>query len=139
MSDDGIGPFDNDDSVDFLAEVIDGGDLSLLREVFDHVLTSTEYVEAADARQAIAAAEIVAAALGQSTPYGQAQTRLTRWLAQVRPDVESDLIAQAALTLARILAPNSALREIWEASDSFADWQAGVAELREQLLGELPG
>ncbi len=69
----GTGSFDNDDAADLLTEVTGDGDLSLVREVFDNVPTSTEYVEAPDASQAIAAAEIVAAALGRVTPaaYGQ--------------------------------------------------------------------
>lgn len=132
----GIGSFDNADAADFLAEVTDGGDLSPVREVFDNVLTSTQYVEAPDARQAIAAAEIVAAALGRATPAGQAQDRLGRWLTRVRPDVEPELVAQAAAVLSRILAPNSALLEWWYESDEFAEWRANVDELRGQLYGQ---
>ncbi len=137
MANRGIGSFDNDDARDFLAEVTAGGDLSLVREVFDNVLTSTEYVEAADARQAIAAAEIVAAALGRATPAGQGQDRLGRWLAQLRPRVAPDLVAQAEAALTRILARNSELRELWEDTEEFAEWRAAVDELREQLQGPL--
>ena len=58
----GIGSFENDDAADFMIDVLDSGDLSLIREVLDNVLTSTEYVEAPDAALAIVAAEIAAAA-----------------------------------------------------------------------------
>ena len=54
----------------------DAGDLSLLREALDNVLTSTEYVEAPDACQAIVAAET-----GQT---GEAAGRL-RGQAPVKP------------------------------------------------------
>lgn len=129
----GFGSFDNDDAADFLADVVESGDLSLIREVFDNVLTSTEYVEAPDASQAIAAAEVLAAAIGRPTSAGQQEEELGEWLSRLRPSVEPALIAQARDALVRILAPNSELRELWEEADEFPDWQATVAELLQQL------
>ena len=129
----GHGSFDNDDAADFLTDVLESGDTSLLRETFDNVLTSTEYVEAPDASQAIVAAEVVAAALGRATPAALRRQALLDWVARVRPQIEASLIAQAADVLARILAPNSELRELWEESDEFDEWQAAVEELRSQL------
>ncbi len=129
----GTGSFDNDDAGDFLAEVTDSGDLALVREVLDNVLTSTEYVEAPDACQAIVAAEIVAAALGRATLAAQQQNDLSRWLASIRPKIDADLVAQAREALTRILAENSELRELWEETDDFAEWRALVSELGQQL------
>jgi hypothetical protein len=43
------------------------------------------------------------------------------------------LIARARDALARILAPNSELRELWEEAEEFPDWQATVVELLGQL------
>ncbi|RYG97568.1 MAG: DUF4259 domain-containing protein [Alphaproteobacteria bacterium] len=129
----GSGSFDNDDAGDFLSDATESGDLSLLLEVFDNVLTSTEYVEAPDATQAIVAAEIVAAALGRSTLAAQREEDLTRWLARIRPTIDGELAGKARNALARILAPNSELRELWEESEDFSDWQASVTELQQQL------
>lgn len=131
----GVGSFENDDAADFLAEVVDSGDLALLREVLDNVLTSTEYVEAPDASQAIAAAELVAAAIGRPTLAAQQQEALAAWLPQIRPDVDAVLISQAAAALARILQPNSELLELWEESEALLEWQAVVNELKLQLQG----
>ena len=131
----GFGSFDNDDAADFLSEVTDSGDVSLLREVIANVLSSTEYVEAPDASQAIVAAEVVAAALGRPTAAAQQEEKLSGWLKRVRPDVDASLVAEASDALTRILAPNSELRELWEDSDDFAEWRASVAELRQQLQG----
>ncbi|WP_440224222.1 DUF4259 domain-containing protein [Dokdonella sp. MW10] len=129
----GTGSFDNDDAGDFLADVTDSGDLALIREVLDNVLTSTEYVEAPDACQAIVAAEIVAAALGRATLAAQQQQDLSRWLASIRPKIDADLVAQAREALTMILAENSELRELWEETDDFAEWRALVNELGQQL------
>lgn len=129
----GIGSFENDDACDFLAEVMENGDLSLLREVLDNVLTSTEYVEAPDASQAIVAAEVIAAALGRPTLAAQRNEGLSNWLSRIRPSIDRELNAQARDALTRILAPNSELRELWEEGDDFPEWQAAVAELDQQL------
>ena len=129
----GIGSFENDDASDFLADATESGDLSLLLEVFDNVLTSTEYVEAPDACQAIVAAEIIAAALGRPTLAAQREDDLSRWLARIRPTVDAELAAQARDALARILATNSELRELWEETGDFSEWQASVTELAQQI------
>lgn len=129
----GYGAFDNDDAVDFLADVARSGDLSLIREVLDNVSTSTEYVEASDASQAIAAAEILAAVLGRPTPAALRIDELGRWISRIRPAAEPELTDLARDALTRILAPNSALRERWEDADAFPDWRAAVQELVQQL------
>lgn len=129
----GAGSFENDDAADFLGDVLENGDISLLREVFDNVLTSTEYVESPDACQAIVAAEIIAAALGRPTLAAQQVQELAALLPTIRPDIDAGLVAQAADALARILEPNSELLELWEESESLLEWQALMQELRLQL------
>jgi len=129
----GFGSFENDDAGDFLADVTKSGDLSLIREALDNVLTSTEYVEAPDASQAIVAAEAIVAALGRPTLAAQGEEKLSSWVARIRPSIDRELAADARDALARILAPNSELRELWEDSDDFLAWQAAVTELGQQL------
>ena len=129
----GLGSFENDDACDFLADATESGDLTLLREALDNVLTSTEYVEAPDACNAIVAAEIIAAALGRPTQAAQQEEELTSWLSRIRPTIDNELAAQALDALSRILAENSDLRELWEEADDFSDWQASVKELALQL------
>ncbi|MBD9469351.1 DUF4259 domain-containing protein [Pseudoxanthomonas sp. PXM01] len=129
----GIGSFENDGAADFLIDVLDSGDLSLIREVLDNVLTSTEYVEAPDAVLAIVAAEVVAAARGRATLAAQQEEGLADWLARIRPTVDDDLRQQAGSALRRILAEHSELRELWEDTEDFQDWQAAVTDLAQQV------
>lgn len=129
----GTGSFENDDAADFMIDVLDSGDLSLIREALDNVLTSTEYVEAPDATLAIVAAEIVAAARGRPTLAAQQEEGLADWLAHVRPAIDADLVRQARDALARILAENSELRELWEETDEAPAWRAVMDELATQL------
>lgn len=129
----GTGSFENDDAADFMIDVLDSGDLSLIREVLDNVLTSTEYVEAPDAALAIVAAEIAAAARGRATLAAQQEAGLADWLARIRPTIDDDLRQQAVNALRRILAEHSELRELWEETEDFQDWQATVKDLGQQL------
>lgn len=129
----GNGSFDNDDAADFLADVTDGADLTLVREIFATVLGTGEYVEAPDASQAIVAAEIVAAATGRPTPAAQEDEELSGWLARTKPEVDPDLVRQAVQVLDRIVGENSELRELWEEADELPDWEATVVALRSKL------
>lgn len=129
----GLGSFENDEAADFLAEITGSGDLSLIREVIDNVLTSTEFAEAPDACHAIVAAEVVAAALGRPTVAALQQDGLTRWVARVKPGIEPALARGAHDALARILAPNSELLELWEETEDLAEWKALIHDLMQQL------
>ncbi|MDQ8036934.1 MAG: DUF4259 domain-containing protein [Pedobacter sp.] len=129
----GYGSFENDDAADFLDDVTDSGDTSLLREALDNVLTSTEYVEAPDACQAIIAAEIIAAMSGRPTLAAERQEELGEWLQRIRPAMDPELVSQAREALLRILAENSELRELWEEVEDYSEWQASLSELLLQL------
>ncbi len=129
----GIGSFDNDDAADFLSDVTEGTDLAPVREILSTALGADEYLEAPDASQAIAAAEIVAAVLGRPTSAAQREDELIEWIGRVKPTTDAALVAQAGQALDRILAPNSELLELWEEADEFAEWQATVTALRSQL------
>ncbi|MGY0653098.1 DUF4259 domain-containing protein [Luteimonas sp. A537] len=133
----GNGSFDNDDAADFLADfladVTDSSDLALIGEIFATVLGAEEYLEAPDASQAIAAAEIVAAAAGRATPAALEEEELSEWLARVKPAVDPSLVQQAVQVLDRVIGENSELRELWEEADELSDWEATVVALRSQL------
>lgn len=134
----GTGSFENDHAADFMIDVLDSGDLSLLREVLDNVLTSTEYVEAPDAELAIVAAEIVAAARGRASPAAQQEEGLADWLARIRPSIDDDLLRQCRDALARILGDHSELRELWEETDSAHAWRATLIELIDNGVADGP-
>ncbi len=85
----GNGSFENDDAADFLTEVTEGEDFAPVREIFATVVNSTEYLEAPDASQAIAAAEIVAASCGRPTSAAQEEEELVTWLGRVKVAADS--------------------------------------------------
>lgn len=115
---------------------MDGDDLDLVRHTLSNAADSTDYLEAPDASHAVAAAEVVAAALGQPTEAAREEEDLAEWITRVRPTVEAELAKLAASALDRVLAPDSELRELWEESDEFADWEAAINDLRTRVRGE---
>ncbi|MEQ1784603.1 MAG: DUF4259 domain-containing protein [Hyphomonadaceae bacterium] len=117
--------FGNDDAGDFLYEVEASG--------MDAVTTALEaieqtpadgYIEAPSAWSALAAAELLAAANGKPPEDFPEEARAV--LAQIKSDAA--LRARAAVAVQRVLAA-SELKELWEESDSFADWAADVTHL----------
>src|SRR6478735_8900442 len=63
----GVLPFENDDALDWVWELEDAEDFSVLELSLEHVASAEpdENVEAADAEEALAAAEVVSALLGK--------------------------------------------------------------------------
>ncbi len=129
----GLGSFDNDDAADWVLDLFDGDSLAPARDAISAVLGAQGYIEAPEAGAALAAAEVIAAALGRPTATAQAQEGVQAWVARVRPEVEPALAADARRAVARILGEDSELRELWEETDDYADWRAGVAALDQRL------
>ena len=128
-----IGSFGNDDAADWLSGLTEQDDLALVRETISQLLTADGYLDAPYATEALAAIEVVAAALGRPTAAAQAEEDLMAWVARVNPAPEASLVSDAVRAIDRILAPESELRELWEDTEDFNEWQADVAGLRAQL------
>ena len=125
--------FANDDAGDLIGGLVDGTDLSPVQEAIGRVENAEGYLEAPEAQQGIAACEVVALVLGHASAASQAEEALTAWVARVKPSVDTGVVSQAVQVVDRVLAPNSELRELWEESEEFNDWQADVRALRARL------
>lgn len=126
--------FGNDDAADWLANLEEQESLGLLEETLRRVLeASDEYLEAPEAAEALAAAEVVAAAKGSPGRVVESRKSLVEWLDNVQPVASSELVALARRTVERVFAANSELRELWEESDEFENWQADVQNLLNRL------
>jgi hypothetical protein len=77
----GVGTFENDDACDFAAEVAKSSNLSKMEDALDRVLKAgNEYIEAPEATEALAAAEIVtrlAGRAGEKTAYTE---EIDKWV-----------------------------------------------------------
>lgn len=126
--------FANDDASDFVDDLVEGTGLGPVREAMERVQSTTGYLEASEAQQGLAACEVVALVLGHASEASEEEEELITWVARVKPTVNAALIAEAVQVVDRVLAPDSELRELWEESDEFEEWQADVNALRARLL-----
>lgn len=127
----GTGAFDNDCAGDFVLVVRDGGGLDALADAFDHVLDAgDEDLEAPSAEEAIAAAAIVAR-LKDGALLADAKTEA--WIAEERPVISSELVGKARHALLRVMIAPSELLDLWQQTEDFTDFQAGVEDLLKRL------
>ena len=126
----GHGTFQNDDALDLLDDLVDGGDERMLRDALDAALSAAgESPDATDASSALAAAEIVAALRGR--PAADLPDEAVDW-ARGRPAPTDELVARARQAVAAVLS-DSELRDLWMETDELPMWQGSVEELRERL------
>lgn len=126
----GIGPFENDEALDFLEEVERAEDpLGLLARPIDHVAFSGDYLEAHEVAEAVAAAAVVGAVLRPGEAQGEAY--LPDWLDSVSRDrLDDGLIEKARKALRRAMRPeNNELVELYDEAGAAADFQADVARV----------
>ena len=127
----GAGAFENDDAGDWVWELEDDEDGSVIEAALSAVVDTPgdELVEAGDASNAIAAAEIVATARDSAT--STLPTEATEWLKRNAHLVTDDVRDLARRAVTRIGAA-SELRELWEDAGDPA-WAESVSALRARL------
>jgi Domain of unknown function (DUF4259) len=124
------GSFENDDAMDWVAELeIDG--LGAVDAAFDALFDALEnYLDAGLCANALAAAEVVAALRGR--PAADFPVEVEDWLA-AHPGAPGDELAAAARRAVDLVLGDSELAELWSESPEAPAWRAGVEELRARL------
>jgi hypothetical protein len=123
----GLQSFENDDALDWLAELADSADLSVLKAALEF---EEDYIEAPEACNALAAAEVVLALLGK--PRVGLPKEAREWVAQNPLDAKP-LVNLAIHALTLVLGENSELKELREESDKLDLWQRDVHDLLSRL------
>jgi len=127
----GSGPFENDDAADWVWELEDETDASVIIDTLSAVVDTPidEQVESPAASNAIAAAEVLASARGPRSP--DLPTEAIEWLRVNGALVDQRLLALAAGAVQRV-AVDSELKDLWdeEGDDS---WAESVRKLLERL------
>lgn len=126
----GIKTFDNDGTSDWLWDLEESDDTSILRQALEP--EETEYLEAPDGEIIIAAAEIINA-IRNGQREGLPENAL-RWIEDHKGLDVSSLVKKAISMLDRVLAENSELNELWEENEEdYPQWQADVTDLQKKL------
>jgi hypothetical protein len=122
----GVGHFDNDQSLDTSSNWAKSGSVDAIREALSLAI-SAKYLESPDAENALVAAEVVAASLGN--PNKDLPADLSAWIQRQPPDQLRALAPQALAALERVRSPDdSELYELW-ADQGTDDWLAQVDDL----------
>lgn len=130
------GIYDNDDALDFVAELTESDDLAPVVQALEAATAGGEdYLEADAGQIGLAAAGVVAYLAGQAGPEIDPETadELKAWVDRTKPTADAALIAAARAAVARILAPRSEIRDLWEETDEADAWKAKVEDLAARL------
>ncbi|MFL6673089.1 MAG: DUF4259 domain-containing protein [Massilia sp.] len=126
--------FGNDDACDWVAQLEECTDLSFVESTLDALLAvGDEYLEAPEACEAIAAAEVVARLQGNFETHDANSKEVDAWVERVKLQPSSILIGKAHRALDRILTEPSELMELWEESEESGAWQAAIKDLKVRI------
>jgi hypothetical protein len=127
----GAGPFENDDAGDWVWELEDDSNASVVRDALEAVvlLSPDDEIEVSEASTAIAAAEIVASARG--TMSQGLPTEAQVWIGQYSSIVDEDLLALATGAVERVSIA-SELKDLWDETENLS-WSENVSDLLSRL------
>jgi hypothetical protein len=134
------GAFDNDDGADWGNELAAAGTPSTVRDALVKAAdcTADQYLDFPEGPDAVAAAEVVAAAAGRPGKVDAYSQGALEWAAR-HPEVGApEYVALALAALDRVQAPESELSALWlEAEQASAEeggvWKRALEELRARL------
>jgi len=129
--------FSNDIAADWVAALEKSKGTKFLMSPIERVLQNTGYLQIEECSEALAASEVVAAAV--SSDYSIAPENVQTWLNTKKgfifaktPQINSTHSTQAINVVKRIL-NDSELKELWQDSNEFENWQGKQHILLEKL------
>lgn len=119
--------FGNDTANDWVYGLEECNDLSLVESTLQKIIDAgDDYIEASDAEEAIAAAEVLAALLGHPPELNAYTENVSAWVSAHPITPPAELVQKALRALNRIQSEPSELLELWEDA---VEWQEAVQEL----------
>lgn len=130
----GTGIFENDDVLDWKADLLDSDDIDLIEETIEEVLEE-EYIESDLASNALGAIEVLAALQGkpgQEILNSQNNTEdLYEWI-EAHKGKGKNLTSKAKRAIKKIK-KDSELQELWEESGDYSSWLNTLNDLESRL------
>lgn len=130
--------FGNDEAADWGGELAENGSVKAVEQLLSTIAgyPLTEYLEGGTGASALAAAEVVAAALGRPTVETPYNKEVLDWAAR-HPEL-ADLQQLAQRAAERVRTPESELIELWDEDGvdvrDREEWQNSIADLVTRLL-----
>lgn len=132
-----VGPFGNDFAQDWAEDLQESKDLYFIEDTLTNVLRAetTEYLEAPFGAEALAAVETLLRLYGRGAPADEDSASVDEWVESVLPKFKprADLVDKARRALVLVLSDASELRELWEDSEHFQEWQASVKDMSARM------
>lgn len=126
----GDGSFENDDARDWASDCVQSNSIEPVADALQAVL-GADFIKTAEGSAAVAAAEVVAAALGK--PSRALPPELQAWVQRQSAEQLRQLAPTARKALARVLDPRvSQLRRIWSGGRA-NEWSKHMADLEARL------
>jgi hypothetical protein len=130
----GIGSFQNDDALDWVAELEDSRGLKVVKAALREVVDAGDgYLEITPASRGVAAAEVVAGL--NDAPGDDLPEEVENWIEEQRGRSNADLSALALEVLMRIRT-KCELYELWMEAADGKSWLEGITKLEERLRGD---
>lgn len=123
-------PFGNDAACDWLYELEETTDLSMVVSTIEDAELSAEDLDAVEAQEAIAAIEVVVKILGKSTQEDAYTESLDQWISKINEKPDNILIKNAIAVLEGVVSENSELAELWEGQE---EWLMSIQKLKAAL------
>ena len=128
-----VGPFDNDDALDWVWELSESDDLSVVKNALQSAINTSGYLEAPTGSIALAAAEVVAALKGK--PRAQLPAEVSAWVENYESEVDDSLVQAARQAIVQVQnAESSELAQLWSDSPELLNqWHKDLANLVQRL------
>ena len=126
----GTGIFENDDALDWVYDLADSGTMARVISALDVIFKNKDDdLELADCRIGLAAAEIIAAMTGDPSP--EMPEEAEEWIGE--KILENERLREKAQQVVHVIQKKSALRNKWEKSANYPQWQAALDDLQKRL------
>ena len=125
----GLKTFENDDAGDWVFDLEETSDLSLVESTLFG--WSADYLESPDVSCILAAVEIVKAlqkGIDEDLPED-----VKKWVFKHQHLDATNLVSQAVRSIDRILGEESELKELWEETNEYDHWVADVKKIKVTL------
>jgi hypothetical protein len=130
----GTGSFENDDALDWVAELEESRGTKVVKKALREVMDAGDgYLEVDIASRGVAAAEVVAGL--NDAPGDDLPEEVENWIEEQRDRTSVDLSPLALEVLTRIRT-KCELFELWEVAPEGKKWLEGIVKLEERLRGD---
>ncbi|KIM07754.1 MAG: hypothetical protein KU38_10475 [Sulfurovum sp. FS08-3] len=126
----GTGNFDNDTALDWVYDLEEYEDTTLIEQTLNAI--DEEDIDASSAEEALIAIEVIARLLGNFKDDAYSED-VDKWVKANPLEVSDELLEKAKKTIVLILGENSELRELWEETNDYQSWIDVIKELDGRL------